>query len=165
MKNVTFYQFLHTKDREDQLMKLTMNRPHEWEIIQVREEPIQLLMLFPWEITEILVPSDLAGQPGLVLSSEQVQNHILKYWEAERVARVMLQNETIPIKIHDIDTQTNHEVLFRKHINSDNFCFHGSSWVRNFVSRRNLRVGMKIGLCWDIESFALRFSVLNNPPT
>nr|CAN61594.1 hypothetical protein VITISV_030556 [Vitis vinifera] len=162
MEKTTFHHFLLTKVEEEEEIKRYGCSPHErrWEIVEKRVEPPKLLQLFPWEINKVLNANDVSSLGALELTPEQVHNHIFKYWEANMVAKV-LNSEQVPIVIIDVDTNTKHSLFFKKWSQDENFIIH-SSWMNDFVRRRDLQEGMLIGMYWDIRSSSFKFSILNN---
>ena len=163
MEKITFHHFLLTKAEEEEEIKRygsTFPERRRREMIEKRAEPPKLLQLFPWEINKVLNANDVSSLGMLELTPEQVYKHILKHWEAEMVAKV-LNGKQIPIVILDVDTDTKHSLFFKKWPQDENFIFH-SSWMNDFVKRRNLQEGMQIGMYWDLRISCFKFSILNN---
>lgn len=149
MKRTTFHHFHYLN---------TKTQPQE--VVEIRDEPPRLKLLFPWEFTKILTENDVAHFGSLELHPNQAYNHIFKYWDENMVSRVMMNGEQVPIVVWDLDTGTKHNLTLKKWPYAENFLIH-AGWTRDFVARRGLKVGMMIGMYWDVRSESLRFSLIN----
>ncbi|RDX63906.1 putative B3 domain-containing protein, partial [Mucuna pruriens] len=63
----------------------------------------------------------------------------------------------IVVPIWDVDTKTQHSLLFQKW--SRSYVFTGN-WTRDFVMRRSLKRKDVVGLCWDPSYNRFNFSLL-----
>ncbi|KAK9291907.1 hypothetical protein L1049_019858 [Liquidambar formosana] len=130
-------------------------------MVEIRADPPHLLEIFPWEIKKVLTNRDVGFFGGLELSQEQVYYHIFKYWDEKMASLVIHRGGHVPIVMRDLDTNTEHELFFKKWTSDENYVIH-TYWKREFVARRGLKEGMLIGMYWNISSSCFCFSVLNN---
>ncbi|KAI8024836.1 B3 domain-containing protein [Camellia lanceoleosa] len=162
MRKTILYHFFPSKAEEEEHKRAGSSNPHttRWEVVETKADPPHLLHIFPWEIKKVLTANDVGHFGSLELSPEQVHNHIFKYWDETTVAKVIEDGEQVPIVVCDWDTRTDHKLILRKWSSDENYSIY-ACWIKEFVARRQLKVGMLIGMYWDIGSSALRFSVLN----
>ena len=91
-------------------------------------------------------------QPGndyIMLSKEEVEEHIFKYWSHENINTTKFEGMNFFAK--DVDTNTDHIVKLRYY--NGNPCTYGLSLV-NFIERRSLRAGDMIGFYWNLNSIS-----------
>ncbi|KAJ7957947.1 B3 domain-containing protein [Quillaja saponaria] len=120
--------------------------------------PIRTLPLFPWEIRKTLTIHETGFQYSrLQFTLDQVQNYIFKHWD-EATRESMWLGQQVPIVIYDEDTKTRHGLFLGRLRGDEYFSIH-SCWVREFVSRRQLKVGMSIGMYWDLKYLGFSFTV------
>ncbi|KAF8413117.1 hypothetical protein HHK36_001093 [Tetracentron sinense] len=114
----------------------------------------------PWKIRKKLTKSDLGQLSRFLLKTELVERHILRFWGADRIAEAMKLSGT-QVKIHDLDTDSRHKLTFKRWSSSNSYIIN-NNWNVEFVTRRVLRKGDEIGLCWNYYSSYFSFSVLSN---
>ncbi|XP_010551011.1 PREDICTED: B3 domain-containing protein At5g26805 [Tarenaya hassleriana] len=155
MIKTSFNVFLQTK-LEEQIQNsesmITSDAESALEV-EIRPNP-RTLNLFPWTIRKTLTIEDVGFFGGLQLSEEQVGERIFRHWESPGRAK-----EKVEIVMRDLDTDTYHNLLLRKFPNDKNYTIY-EFWIEEFVLRRQLKIGMVIGLYWDLKDRVLCFSVL-----
>lgn len=163
-----YYHFPGTKE-EEELQNYFRNvsagsQPQRLpcEFVETNSQAPLLLHLFPWEIKKTITENDLDPQVGLELDPSEAREHLLRHW-VDWTDQYQLNNgQTVLFQMVDLDTNTEHLLTFRKWPNGERerYFIH-ENWIKDFVRRRNLRVGMLVGMYWDIRTKALRFSVLS----
>ncbi|KAE8055388.1 hypothetical protein FH972_012228 [Carpinus fangiana] len=114
------------------------------------------LYLDPWVIKKTLKKSDIGDLYRLLLPKTPVQAHILRLCRnAERIAN------GIPVAVWDFDTNSEHELIFKYWPSGSGVYVLQGNWTKDFVRRRNLKKGDKIGLYWDGSYSRFNFRVLN----
>ncbi|KAF7138553.1 hypothetical protein RHSIM_Rhsim07G0090600 [Rhododendron simsii] len=113
----------------------------------------------PWSIKKTLTKSDVNDLCRLMLKTTAVQEHILGKWDEERRRAVMETEQGVRADVRDADTGTVHQVAFKRWKSSGSFVF-TNNWVTQFVKRRGLKEGDKIGLRWDLQESRFCFCVL-----
>ncbi|XP_058222916.1 B3 domain-containing protein At2g33720-like [Rhododendron vialii] len=127
----------------------------------------------PWSIKKTLTKSDV-NDVGvlkdyklliltndlcrLMLKKNAVQVHILGKWDEERRRAVMETIQGVRADVRDADTGTVHQVSFKRWKSSGSFVF-TKNWVTQFVKRRGLKEGDKIGLRCDSQESRFCFCV------
>ncbi|XP_022735656.1 B3 domain-containing protein At2g33720-like [Durio zibethinus] len=114
----------------------------------------------PWCIKKQLYESDLGNMSRLLLALELVESHIFPFWNADQLKKI---KQGLPVSVWDCDTKTEHEMVFKQGNKGANVLI--KNWVKDFVKRRELKLGDEIGLYWDSCSSRLKFSVLNRAAT
>ncbi|KAL3504471.1 hypothetical protein ACH5RR_034312 [Cinchona calisaya] len=161
MKRAVFYHFLSTKAKEEENKRKRKDpHVHEWEVVEKRAHisPVKEF-LCPWEIKYVITTKDLG--PSFELSPGHVWEHIFKHWHQSAISRLTIDGEKLLVTIRDMDTSTNHNLIFSMCKDTGRFTIQGD-WYKDFVERRNLKEGMLVGLYWDRDSSSLHFSVLDN---
>lgn len=115
---------------------------------------------YDWNIKKTLTSSDVNDLCRLMLKKTAVQEHILSKWGAAQRTAVMETEHGLSVSVLDINTDTVHELVFKKWRSSGSFVF-TNNWVTQFVRRRGLKEGDKIGLHWDSEQSMFLFCVLS----
>ncbi|EOX92925.1 AP2/B3 transcriptional factor family protein [Theobroma cacao] len=110
----------------------------------------------PWCIKKTLTGSDLGNMSRLMLASECVEHHVFPFWNADQLAKV---KEGLPVSVWDCDTNTEHELVFKRWNKGANVLI--KNWVKDFVKRRELKLGDEIGLYWNTCNSRFQFAVLN----
>ncbi|EOY16751.1 AP2/B3 transcriptional factor family protein [Theobroma cacao] len=118
------------------------------------------LGLDPWCIKKKLTGSDLGDMSRLMLASECVEYHVFPSWNADQLKKI---KEGLPVSVWDCDTQTEHELVFKRWNKRANVFI--KNWVKDFEKRRELKVGDEIGLGWDTCNSRFQFSVLSRVAT
>lgn len=114
----------------------------------------------PWSIKKTLTKSDVNDLCRLMLKSAEVQKHVLSKWKEEQGRAFMKTEQGVRVDVLDVDTETVHQVVFKRWKSSGSFVF-TNNWVAKFVKRRALKQGDKIGLRWDSECSRFCFCVLS----
>ncbi|KAF7137214.1 hypothetical protein RHSIM_Rhsim07G0090700 [Rhododendron simsii] len=115
---------------------------------------------YDWNIKKTLTSSDVNDLCRLMLKTTVVQEHILSKWGKAQRTAVMETEHGLRVSVLDINTDTVHELVFKKWRSSGSFVF-TNNWVTQFVRRRGLKAGDKIGLNWDSERSMFLFCVLS----
>ncbi|KAI8546332.1 hypothetical protein RHMOL_Rhmol07G0108500 [Rhododendron molle] len=126
-------------------------------------EPAVLAYNDPWSIKKTLTKSDVNNLCRLMLTKTAVQEHILGKWDEERRRVFMETEQGVRVNVWDADSATVHQVAFKRWKSSGSFVF-TNNWVTQFVKRRGLKEGDKIGLRWDSEESRFCFCVLSWAP-
>ncbi|KAL0003045.1 hypothetical protein SO802_016826 [Lithocarpus litseifolius] len=101
--------------------------------------------------------SDIDSLSRLLIAKDLVKEHILPQWETSFIEGI---KDGVVVAIWDFDTMTEHQLRFKQWSSNESCVFNGM-WNRDFVSRRQLKVGDEIGLFWDQSNSRFNFSVLN----
>ncbi|KAI4347781.1 hypothetical protein L6164_008563 [Bauhinia variegata] len=112
----------------------------------------------PWKIKKTLTDSDLGVLSRLLLAVEVVKKQVLPMLSADQ-ARAAETEEGTPIDIWDMDTASMHQLVLKKWASSKSSVFIGK-WNQDFVKRRELKRGDKIGFYWDPYYSVFNFSVI-----
>ncbi|KAK6237257.1 hypothetical protein QUC31_002726 [Theobroma cacao] len=110
----------------------------------------------PYCIKKKLTESDLGNMSRLMLAEECIESHVFPFWNADQLAII---KEGLPVSVWDGDTQTEHELVFKRWNKSANVLI--KNWVKDFVKRRELKLGEEIGLYWDTCNSRFQLAVLN----
>ncbi|OMO79063.1 hypothetical protein COLO4_24578 [Corchorus olitorius] len=113
----------------------------------------------PWCIKKKLCESDLGGMSRLLLSSRDVETHVLPLLNGDKRAQIQTK-DGLPVVVWDCDERTGHEMELRQW-NKGKANVLVKNWVKEFVKRRQLKLGDEIGLYWDQIESRFSFSVLN----
>ncbi|KAK6258126.1 hypothetical protein SCA6_012600 [Theobroma cacao] len=114
------------------------------------------LGLDPYCIKKTLTGSDLGNMSRLMLAAECIEYHVFPFWNADQRAKL---KEGLSVSVWDGDTQTEHELVFKRWNKRANVLI--KNWVKDFVRRRELKLGDEIGLYWDSCNSRFQFAVLN----
>ncbi|XVF59871.1 hypothetical protein PTKIN_Ptkin07bG0310500 [Pterospermum kingtungense] len=110
----------------------------------------------PWCIKKKLFESDLGNMTRLLLPFQMVESHVLPYWTADQRSKI---KEGLPVFVWDCDTNTEHHMVFKQWGSGANVLI--NNWMKDFVKRRELKLGDEVGLYWDTCSSRFNFSVLS----
>ncbi|WRX09375.1 hypothetical protein QQP08_001862 [Theobroma cacao] len=110
----------------------------------------------PYCIKKTLTGSDLGNMSRLMLAAEYIESYVFPFWNADQLANI---KEGLAVSVWDCDTQTEHELVFKQWNKRANVLI--KNWVKDFVKRRELKLGDEIGLYWDTCNSRFQFSVLN----
>ncbi|GMH30907.1 hypothetical protein Nepgr_032750 [Nepenthes gracilis] len=113
----------------------------------------------PWTIKKRLTTSDVNHLSRLLIGREVARAKILAHL-TENEAHTVHTRDGLRVAIWDCDTNTLHPLVF-KNIESTRSYVFIDNWIKQFVTRRELREGDEVGLSWDHFSIRLLFSVLN----
>ncbi|XVE87502.1 hypothetical protein DITRI_Ditri18aG0122900 [Diplodiscus trichospermus] len=113
----------------------------------------------PWCIRKQLFASDLGNNSRLLLPLELVESHVFPHWNNDQLGRI---TQGVPVSVWDCNTNTRHDMVFQQWNKGANVL--KANWVKEFVKRRELKVGDEIGLYWDIDNSRFIFSVLKRAP-
>ncbi|KEH24730.1 putative transcription factor B3-Domain family [Medicago truncatula] len=103
-----------------------------------------------WNIKKVLKQTDVGYCSRLLLGKKLAEEFVLPVLGAKA-------HRGIQVKIWDIDTKSMHTIKFKRR--SGMYFFNGG-WVKEFVIRRGLQEGNKIGLYWDQYGKFFNFTVL-----
>ncbi|KAL9663527.1 hypothetical protein QQ045_018914 [Rhodiola kirilowii] len=118
-----------------------------------------------WDIQKTLTSSDVGSHSRLLIPKQQV-HHITNHLSEEDNLRVFSLNG-LRVKILDVDTMNEKRLKFKHLWSSGAHVFNGK-WIKEFVKRRNLEEGDRIGLrYWNEpgEEGKLLFKVLQRRNT
>ncbi|KAJ8755424.1 hypothetical protein K2173_019222 [Erythroxylum novogranatense] len=118
------------------------------------------LCLNPWKITKTLMESDLGHLSRLLIATDAVKKHILPFMQDDDICKIE-SSRGMTVTVWDSDTKTSHGLVFKKWSTSNSYVFVGG-WIKQFVKRRMLRLGDKIGFYWDSDNSKFNFSVLEH---
>ncbi|KAI8546330.1 hypothetical protein RHMOL_Rhmol07G0108300 [Rhododendron molle] len=93
---------------------------------------------YDWNIKKTLKSSDVNDLCRLMLKKTAVHEHILSKWGAAQRTAVMETEHGMRVSVLDINTDTVHELVFKKWRSSGSFVF-TNNWVTQFVKRRGLK--------------------------
>ncbi|XP_061344179.1 B3 domain-containing protein At2g33720-like [Gastrolobium bilobum] len=113
------------------------------------------LMLYddPWKIKKVLNGSDLGNMRRLLLPKDFAENLVVPVLDGD-------VERGVQVEIWDVDTASIHSLIFKKWVSSRSYVFIGN-WVKDFVSRRDLKKRDEIGLHWDPYKNRFNFSILD----
>ncbi|XVF15993.1 hypothetical protein REPUB_Repub09cG0203900 [Reevesia pubescens] len=109
-----------------------------------------------WCIKKQLFGSDLGNNSRLLLASDDVEIHVFEFWNDVQLSKI---KKGLPVSVWDYDTNTEHKMVFKQWNNGANVLI--KNWVKDFVKRRELKLGDEIGLFWDKDNSRFNFSVRN----
>lgn len=154
MIKTLFYTFLQTKHEEENADTTDPNYP-----LFPQEVEIRPITLYPWEILKTLTIDEIWSKGKFQLPFEQIRDILLRYTSEEEILRTNIEVCKTEVRVKDLDTNTSHCVTLWKYPHEDNFALR-ESWIEEFVKRRELVVGMVVGMYWDFENHMFCFSVL-----
>ncbi|KAM7491382.1 hypothetical protein LguiA_034303 [Lonicera macranthoides] len=111
----------------------------------------------PWKIKKVLTTSDVDGSCRLLLSTKAVEKYVFSSMD-ENDARLCRTGIGKKFVVWDADQSFAHTLFLKKWANTKYFVL-TSNWKKNFVTRKGLKKGDKIGLAWDGAKFY--FKLLN----
>ena len=128
-----------------------------------REESTSMMLstVSPWTINKTLKASDIGSLSRLLVQQSLVRQHILPFFGADSVVKI--ESNGLSVRVFDQDSQSEHELVFKKWPSSKSYVFNGK-WHEHFVARRELKVGDTIGLYWDPCHSKFNFCVLQRAP-
>ncbi|KAK2400234.1 B3 domain-containing protein [Trifolium repens] len=110
-----------------------------------------------WEIKKVLEKSDVCcGLSRLLLKKELTQEFVIPVLLC---GAKVAETNGVEVQVWDVDTKSPHSLVFRIWTSAKSHVF-TTGWVKDFVLRRNLRKGDKIGLHWDQYNRRFNFSVI-----
>ncbi|XWS08154.1 hypothetical protein CRYUN_Cryun41cG0056000 [Craigia yunnanensis] len=110
----------------------------------------------PWSIKKQLSESDIGNMSRLILASECVESHVFPFWNDDELTKI---KEELEVSVWDCDTKTEHELVFKQWNKRANVLI--KNWVKDFVKRRELKLGDEIVLYWDTCNSTFKFTVLH----
>uniref|UniRef100_A0A2N9GQA8 TF-B3 domain-containing protein n=1 Tax=Fagus sylvatica TaxID=28930 RepID=A0A2N9GQA8_FAGSY len=113
---------------------------------------------YPWKIKKWMKGSDLGSLSRLLVQTNLVKNHILPFFGTDSLEEIESGKGT-RVRVRDQDSQSEHELVFKKWTSSNSYVFIGK-WYKDFVKRRELKVGDLIGLYWDSCNSRFNFCVI-----
>ncbi|KFK23108.1 hypothetical protein AALP_AAs42262U000200 [Arabis alpina] len=109
-------------------------------------------------ITKTLTPSDINGLSRLLIETDSAERYILRYM-SEADQRRIQEGHGVNVRVKDHDTGREHDLVFKRWIKTSRSYVFNGGWRKDFVKRRGLKIGDKIGLIWD--GSMLHFRVLS----
>ncbi|KAL9230454.1 hypothetical protein vseg_005801 [Gypsophila vaccaria] len=145
-------------------LSLNLSRPHNAEEDEVPIEAVPLSVYNPninveWTVRKTLTKSDCCCvRCRLLLRRGETESRIMPFLsESSRLA--ITTPYGIRVDVFDCDTRTQVGLTLKRWDSTS--CYNlTDNWKRDFIIRRELAVGDVVGLCWDVESHRLLFSVL-----
>ncbi|KAF3443319.1 hypothetical protein FNV43_RR13001 [Rhamnella rubrinervis] len=129
------------------------------EIVEESETTIGARMnQSPWKIRKILIEPDVALDRMFKFTKTEA-DHIFCNMGSDMVDKAK-EGEDVRVKMVELDTQTEHELSFRKVRNGCVFGFK-LGCITHFVVRRRLKVGDEVGIFVDQTCTKFYFSVLS----
>lgn len=126
----------------------------------VRELPHEIdLNALPCTITKVLTESDVNHLSRLIIETSAVETHILPHLSEGDQTKIQ-DGEGVNVVVFDEDTQTEHELVLKRMVNTTRSYVLNGGWIKKFVQRRELKRGSKIGFFWGGFSSRLHFCVL-----
>ncbi|KAL9230433.1 hypothetical protein vseg_005783 [Gypsophila vaccaria] len=174
IKATPFYGFLGVdgtceavsyKAKVDETMEsgiTTVNNDDEEDVVPIEAVPLSVYnpnINVEWTVRKTLTKSDCDhNQCRLLIGKWAMENRIMPCLsESSRLAITTLNG--LRIDMFDCDTRTQVGATLKKWKSTANYNL-TDNWKRDFIIRRELAVGDVVGLCWDVESHRLLFSVL-----
>ncbi|KAK9713287.1 hypothetical protein RND81_06G017100 [Saponaria officinalis] len=111
---------------------------------------------FPITVRINTLHVELEDLAYIYLDTQSVENHILPQLSQDLIAKYNTPKKGVPFVIHDVDTHQNFEGYFLKH--EDNKTYLKGPWASNFIQRRNLAVGDRVGFL--LKNGVLQFKVI-----
>ncbi|KAJ4957076.1 hypothetical protein NE237_013859 [Protea cynaroides] len=122
----------------------------------------------PWTVKKKLTESDLNHLSRLILPRDQVEKHVLPFFNPEEEKGVLRSENGFHFRVKDVDEDSSHLLSFKR-VKSTRSYKLGLNWISQFVKRRRLQKGDVIGMLWDnYGTRGFYFSVLeraDGPPT
>ncbi|XP_010467265.1 PREDICTED: B3 domain-containing protein At2g33720-like [Camelina sativa] len=113
----------------------------------------------PWTIKKELTKSSIGYLNYLYLNGSIVRSDILRYLPISD-QRVVEEGPGLAVNVYDEDTDNMHKLVLKKWPKCLSYIL-GSAWRREFVVRRDLKIGDVIGIYWDPYESKLHFCVLS----
>ncbi|XP_010517815.1 PREDICTED: B3 domain-containing protein At2g33720-like [Camelina sativa] len=131
---------------------------------EVRHNVSTKLTLYtdPWTIKKTLNKSSIGYLNHLFLNGSIVLSDILRYLPISD-KRVVEEGPGLAVDVYDEDTDTMHTLVLKKRPRCQSYIL-GSAWRREFVVRKDLKIGDVIGMYWDPYESKLHFCVLSRSP-
>ncbi|KAL5746384.1 hypothetical protein ACOSP7_027530 [Xanthoceras sorbifolium] len=114
----------------------------------------------PWTIKKRLTKSDLNGLSRLLIGKNLIHEHVLPLMSADAV-QLVESGTGIIVCVWDHDTHSTHQLMFKKWSQSSKAYILSLAWTKDFVKRRDLKVGDQIGLFWDCHQSMFGFRILD----
>ncbi|CAJ2673153.1 unnamed protein product [Trifolium pratense] len=109
----------------------------------------------PWKIKKVLKRTDLGSNCNILIKSELAKDLIVPVLGGRQIC----ENRDVRVPVWDLDTNSVHSLVFTIRPSNQSHVFK-DTWIRDFVLRRNLKIGDEIGLLWDQYNRRFVFSVL-----
>ncbi|CAH8318974.1 unnamed protein product [Eruca vesicaria subsp. sativa] len=117
----------------------------------------------PYTFKKILSASDVGNQSRLLLQRSDAENHILSHLSEEN-NRAIQAGQGVRIRVCDRNSNTEHELVLKRMVNTTGSYVLNGGWIREFVNRRGWEEGQEIGLFWNIDNNRLDIYMLPPPP-
>ncbi|KAK2454009.1 B3 domain-containing protein [Trifolium repens] len=108
-----------------------------------------------WRIKKVLTQTDLGSNCNILIKRELAKDLIVPVLGGRRVC----ENNDVHVRVWDIDTNSLHSLVFTIRPSNNSHVFK-DTWVKDFVIRRNLKIGDEIGMLWDQYNQRFVFSVI-----
>ncbi|CAA7036967.1 unnamed protein product [Microthlaspi erraticum] len=126
----------------------------------VRELPQEIdLNALPCTITKVLTKSDVNGLSRLLLETSAVETHILPNLSEDDQNKIQ-DGVGVDVEVFDEDTRTEHKLTLKRMVYTTRSYVLNGVWIKQFVQRRELKRGNRIGFFWNGFSSRLHFCVL-----
>ena len=111
-----------------------------------------------WVIRKRIEASNTNGQwVSLFLETDLVKKHVLTNCKQNYIED-FITKYGVQVVVWDFDTKSEHQLIFKQRTNGSNVFI--EDWTKEFVIRRELKVGDEIGLFWDQSNSRFNFSIL-----
>ncbi|KAG7587521.1 DNA-binding pseudobarrel domain superfamily [Arabidopsis thaliana x Arabidopsis arenosa] len=119
--------------------------------------------LYTWTIEKTLTESDVNHLNRLMVGNSDAESHIMRHLSTD-VQQTIQKGKKFNVKAYDHDTDTEHDMVFLRYVETTNNYVFNRGWAKEFVRRRDLKQGDKIGLFWGNVDSRLHFCVLQRNP-
>jgi len=111
-----------------------------------------------WEFKKVLTKSDVCHDLiRLMLNKDLADKFIIPHLLGG--AQAARKKKGVQVKVWDFDEKELHSLVFKIWA-SDKYYVFTKTWIRDFVGRRKLKKGDRIGIRWDQLNNRFEFSVL-----
>ncbi|WJX10822.1 hypothetical protein P8452_01500 [Trifolium repens] len=109
----------------------------------------------PWKIKKVLTRSDLGSNRNILIKRELAEDFIVPVLGGRRVC----ESNDVHVRVWDLDSNSLHSLVFTIRASNNSHVFK-STWYKDFVIRKGLKIGDEIGMFWDRDYQCFAFSVL-----
>ncbi|WJX10818.1 hypothetical protein P8452_01497 [Trifolium repens] len=109
----------------------------------------------PWKIKKVLTKTDLGSNCNILIKRELAEDFIVPVLGGRRVC----ESNDVHVRVWDLDSNSLHSLVFTIRASNNSHVFK-STWYKDFVIRKGLKIGDEIGMFWDRDYQCFVFSVL-----
>ncbi|KDP45080.1 hypothetical protein JCGZ_01580 [Jatropha curcas] len=154
--NLERMRFYTAEDLEEERRKgisTNLSLSYRYNTVNILDNNLDL-----WKIKKRLKESDLGNLSRLLVPSNLVKKDVLPLLSSDLVNGIKSKRGA-PVVFWDVDTETTHNLVFKKWDSSGSYVFIGG-WTTEFVQRRSLKEGDEIRIYWDVPNSRFNFSVI-----